>query len=75
MKLEIKDTKSRFEPIELTITVESAEELCDLWHRLDVGIDILKQSPDANTLTHSAMGCNHAIWNKIDDLVLQKKLR
>ena len=33
MKVEIKETETKFEPITITLTIESEEELCDLWLR------------------------------------------
>ncbi len=36
MKAKIIKNKPKFEPIRLEISIESKEELCDLWHRLNM---------------------------------------
>jgi hypothetical protein len=48
MKLTIEKNTKLFEPITMTITLESMEELSDLYHRLNIG--------HSNTLEHSCSG-------------------
>ena len=36
MKIEEINKKQEFQPIELKITIESEEELCNLWHRFNL---------------------------------------
>jgi hypothetical protein len=56
MKVEVKEQET-FQPITLIITIESEEELCNLWHRMNAGhgffktyrcFDDLKYSPNSN---------------------------
>ena len=43
MKIHVKKEPHVFEPIELTVTIESADELRALWHRLNVEFHHLTQ--------------------------------
>ena len=44
MKATSKRKETGFEPIELTITIESKKELVELWHRLNVSPNYIKKS-------------------------------
>lgn len=35
MKVQVKEKEKKFKPIVLEVTIESEEELCDLWHRMN----------------------------------------
>ena len=66
MKVKV-NTKKEFQPIELTITIESEEELCDLWHRLNVSKNVADTQSN-NDLKHRCID-TYSLWNEIDDLV------
>lgn len=37
MKVKLKEKKNKdFKPIKISLTIESEQELCDLWHRLNI---------------------------------------
>lgn len=42
MKVEVL-SKEVFTPIKLDITIESEKELCDLWNRLNLSVDSVKE--------------------------------
>jgi len=44
MKLAQKITPKGFEPIELKLTIESQDELLELWHRLNLSFDTIKKA-------------------------------
>jgi hypothetical protein len=44
MKVKSNTNLSEFKPIELTITIESVEELVELWHRMNLNCMIRKYS-------------------------------
>ena len=72
MKIQVKEESNKFEPIELTLTIESEEELCDLWHRFNASVyDIDKESVDY--LKHKSITL-YDKWEVIDDLVKQRNL-
>ena len=57
-----------FKPIKLTITIETEEELCSLWHRLNASGDgVLKHSSD-NYLKHG-VSSDYELWSKLEVLV------
>jgi len=53
MKAKIIEKENKFEPITIELTIESEEELCDLWHRVNTNeIEIIS----TNDLKHKANG-------------------
>lgn len=36
MQAKVKESSSGFKPIKIELVIESEQELCDLWHRLNV---------------------------------------
>lgn len=69
MKVETKQPKKEFQPIEMTITFESEEELCNMWHRLNIrAIDVHK--PEIALSKHIKFKANdlscEMIWLEID---------
>ena len=42
MKVEV-EKQETFKPIKLTVTIESEQELCDLFHRVNAPFGILKE--------------------------------
>ena len=70
MKIEQKQKK---EFIPVTITIETEEELCDLWHRYNLsptGID--NSSCFDDCLKHTS--CVTGAWKSIDNLAKQNNL-
>jgi hypothetical protein len=70
MKYSIKKQEKDFRPIEVTITLESKEELCGLLKRLNPSIEIIEGSLDylkgKGDLDSSAKGC---LFIELDDIL------
>ena len=79
MKVEVKEKTKTFEPIEIKLTIESEEELCDLWHRVNLGANILKKyHEDYQDLKYKTMYDSHrgdSLFGTLDDLVLSRDLK
>ena len=58
---------SEFEPVTLQITLESAEEIQNLWHRCDIVWSCLKEALDMNI--RGASGENDALYHELADIV------
>ena len=73
--MKVKNKKSKtFEPITLEITIETPEELCDLWHRLNKEANAVITKP--NILKYKAETIiNMELWKEIDNLVVKNNLK
>lgn len=59
-------------PIELKLTIESDEELCDLWHRANISdLAVMKYSPDS--LKHKA-SFDKTLYDSLNELVVKHNL-
>lgn len=75
MKAEITSKKKEFEPITIELTIESEEELCNLWLRASLGpyiinketVSVLKFNAD-----HSDSGLFYALDDEVKRLNLYK---
>jgi len=74
MKVIRKEDKKRFNPIELTITIESEEELCDMWHRLNAAASYINDNV-LHRLKHDAQGGVTPLFNTLSDLIDENNLR
>lgn len=77
INIQIKENASQpyFAPIELTITIESEEELCDLWHRLNASVfNIDNKNEYVHYLKYSASRATEKFWSKINSLVKERNL-
>tara|TARA_R110000744_G_scaffold163686_1_gene280714 strand:+ start:2290 stop:2505 length:216 start_codon:yes stop_codon:yes gene_type:complete len=63
----IVEEAKKFKPIELTITIETEEELCDLWHRMNATKPEIDNDIH-DTLKHRSSS-NMVMWGSIDNLV------
>jgi hypothetical protein len=74
MKAEILNEKESFEPIEIKVTIESLDELNNLWHRLNISTD--KVIKDNSYLIAYPSECNielpNELWKIIDDYVTER---
>jgi len=81
MKVHVKDSqpKPEFEPITLQITIESAEELCDLWHRINASPSLFRGShyPQKAALAHGATAdeAAEALWDELNGFVTSRGLK
>ena len=81
MKVKIAKQADKFEPIKLTITIETPEELCDLWLRQNISGQIIDKH-NGCYLKHNATQyeCNNikgssVFWDVLDNLIGERKLR
>lgn len=74
--MKVTEKAKTFEPIEIKITIESEEELCDLWHRTYVNPNVLLNSYLKDILKFNADGnsCTE-LYKIIDKYVTDRKLR
>lgn len=66
MKVKLQKTKKlpSFEPIQLTITIESQDELIEFWHRLNIAPDNVKKY---NKRVRSFNSNMHDLWDILDE--------
>lgn len=72
MKIEVKES-SVFQPFELKLVIETEEELCDLWHRINVCSDAIKNESDS--LKHGANNNGTKLWEELNELVTKYNLK
>lgn len=72
MKVKVKETEKKFEPIKLTITIESEEELCNLWHRLNIASYSIENDEyyvSKRRLKYFVNGDCYVLWSKLDMII------
>jgi hypothetical protein len=78
MKAEVKEQEV-FKPITLTITIESEEELCNLWHRMNAQIDLFngdaKRYYNSDYLKHKVSRDLQNLWDELDGLIIYRNLK
>jgi len=77
MKVEVKEQET-FQPITLTITIQSEEELCNLWHRMNAQHDLFngdaKRYPQPSDLKYKSDRSGSILWEELNELVINYKL-
>lgn len=73
MKVEVKDQET-FKPITIELVIESEEELCNLWHRINESANSINKNKTTD-LYYGANDSDQALFNKLDYLVTQLKLK
>tara|TARA_R110002167_G_C12681596_1_gene651532 strand:- start:369 stop:596 length:228 start_codon:yes stop_codon:yes gene_type:complete len=68
MKVEVEDQVKEFKPIKLTITIETEEELCSLWHRLNAAKDTFSKDSGSHYLKHGVIS-DYVLWHRLEELV------
>jgi len=74
MKATIIETKKQFEPIEIKLVIESAEELCDLWHMLNAH-ELPQDYICIDSLKYRFTGNGLDLYHFIDELIEKNNLR
>ena len=68
----IKYEEQKFQPV--TITIESEEELCDMWQRLEISAsDVNKYLAYPSVLKYKSL-YTFQVWQQIDEIVKQRNL-
>lgn len=65
---------SKFTPVTLEVTFESEQEICNLWHRLNISSGPVNKATDIAHLKHDAND-NRDLYPVINDLVQELKLK
>ena len=74
MKIEEVNKQEEFQPIELKITIESEEELCDLWHRFNASEVVIDKNITKGVVKYGAK-CTFVLWAVIDNIVKSRGLK
>lgn len=65
MKVELKEEGKGFQPIELTITIETEQELCSLYGRLNASVFSVSESSDECIYRVRSLSSLFAVVNKL----------
>ena len=68
MIVEVEEQVKEFKPIKLTITIETEEELCSLWHRLNASHQAVLKDSGSHYLKHGVIS-DHELWSRLQELV------
>ena len=76
MKVEkIGEAPAKFEPIELKITIETQDELCELWHRMNISIRrVMKNSNDDLMRFNDSEEYCGELWDMLDSEAIRRGL-
>lgn len=70
MKVEIKEKEQEFKPIKLEITIESKEELHELWHRLNIApCDLEPYATGRRIPFNRSWNFTYSLWDEINNLL------
>lgn len=73
-KIERINPETTFEPQDITIRIETLQDLRELWHRFNLENESIRKIVDKETLTRIPLivsGMSWSVWEDLDDL-LQK---
>jgi len=75
MKVTVKE-KETFKPITIEFVIESEQELCDLWHRMNVADNNIKRDTDLTRLKHGVIDDGSIrIFNILDNKLISLNLK
>lgn len=75
MKVKLINEKMEFQPVKIEITIETPGELCDLWHRLNVGTNTLGKYSDIEKLVYGPSIMDMDLFDLIDRIVEKNDLK
>jgi len=73
--MKVKVNNKEFQPIELTITIESEKELCDLWHRLNLSKNEIDSYINTKLKYESSTQSSFSLWEILNNLVKKYNLK
>jgi len=59
-----------FNPVTLTVTVESLDELRELYHRLNIGITKVRAEAIGSRVPAPTKSHTYDLWDEIDELLI-----
>ena len=80
MKININEINENFSPVEIHLTLETESELIDFWHRVNMGLSVLKDStlykggeyyPGLQRINDTWSG---GVWEQIDRIVKKRNI-
>jgi len=78
MKIESKESTD-FEPIEFTVTIESADELKELWWRMNINFDHIKEQQEisrSNVFRNmKKSNVNRPFWDFLNKAAVDRGLK
>lgn len=76
MDIEVVSINDRFKPIKMVVTIKSADELTDLWHRLNITSHEMSKI-ESGELRVNQSGCVSLrnLWLVIDNAMKERGLR
>ena len=69
MKIKQINIKNKFQPIELNITIESEQELCDLFKRLNISDAVVNKANFVTTKYQSNDVMIDDLWEELNELM------
>ena len=64
--MKVEESTKGFKPFNMVITVESAEELCNLWHRFNIADDDVKELA-SKTCPFYDINHGESLWEFMDN--------
>lgn len=74
MQVKNKEDDEKFKPITLEIVIESEEELCSLWHRLNINSEQLDPVYSSKDTLKYPIRNDRILWEHLDGLVRKRNL-
>lgn len=73
MKVETQDLKE-FTPVTITITFESEQEICDMWHRMNVSSCQIRDTSDSRLKYECKEDEKDLLWALLAEIAISKNL-
>ena len=75
MRHKVIQNKTGFEPVTIEITIESRDELVDMWKRLNLGSYVVDQEHKDSiySLYDSRCENTYSLWKSLDDILKEKR--
>ena len=75
MRATVTSKPEEFQPVTISLTIESRNELLSLWHRANIGIGDLAHVASKGSLPlPTGSGSVHALWETLDRIAEAKGL-
>lgn len=78
VKSETIEPVKKFIPVKLEITIETADELCELWHRTNIGLGIVREGHMfgvSNEVAYPEKTTTTPLWITLNAKVIEQGLK